>query len=71
MANITVNTQAAAYINRHDQFRTIVAFWKPLLIEYFKMDGEQRRAWRQNDPFLADLVRFAKAVYSLEEGRLD
>ena len=70
MANINVNTQAAGYINAHQKFRDIVTFWKPLLIEYFKMSPEQREAWRQNDPFLADILRFVRAVVDTREDEL-
>lgn len=70
MANITVNTQSAAYLNRHQQFKDIVTFWKPLLIEYFRMDEEQQAAWRQNDPFLADILKLVRAVVTIREDEL-
>jgi hypothetical protein len=62
MANIVVNTQSAAYQNRHQQFKDIVVFWRPLILAWIKSPEEVRDAWRENDPFLNDLLRFVEAV---------
>ena len=52
MANINIDTSAPAYTTRFTQYNEIMQFWKPNLIEYFKMTSEQKQAWRDNDPFL-------------------
>jgi hypothetical protein len=70
MANVNVNTQSAGYITQHANFVAIVTFWKPLLIEFFKLDRDQRQAWRQNDPFLNDILRFVQAVVEEREDNL-
>lgn len=70
MADVTVNTQSVAYQNRRTQFQQIVSFWRPLLIAYFKSDKELRAAWRENDPFLNDLLRFTEAVNRFDSENL-
>ncbi len=62
MAQITVNTQSAAYANRHNQFRDIVSYWRPLIRQWIKSDQETRQIWRDNDPFLHDILRFYEAI---------
>jgi hypothetical protein len=49
MANINIDTTAAGYQNRLTQYNEIMQFWKPNLIEFFKMDQEQRQAYREMD----------------------
>lgn len=70
MANITVNTQSAAYQNRHADFIAIVQFWRPLLKEYFRTPAPQAALWRAADPFLNDLLRFCEAVDRFQEDNL-
>jgi hypothetical protein len=62
MADIIIDTSAPAYTTRHAQFQQIVQFWGPILKEYFNQRLEAREAWRENDPFLNDLLRFAERV---------
>jgi hypothetical protein len=65
--NVTVNTSAPAYTTRHQQFQEIVTFWKPILQVYAQLEGEERDAWRENDPFLNDLIRFTEKVQGFKE----
>jgi hypothetical protein len=62
MADIIIDTSAPAYTTRHTEFRQIVQFWGPILKEYFNSRQEMKEAWRANDPFLNDLLRFAERV---------
>jgi hypothetical protein len=62
MADVSVNTEAVAYKNRHNQFRAVVGFWIPVIQEYFTKTEDVREEWRQNDPFLRDLLRFVREV---------
>lgn len=70
MANINIDTTAAGYQNRLTQYNEIMAFWKPNLIEYFKMDSEQQEAWRQADPFLDRILTVTQAITELREENL-
>lgn len=67
MANVTINTQAAGYQTRLTQYNDIMAFWKPNLIEFFKMDREQRQAWRAADPFLDRILTVTRAIAELRD----
>ena len=67
MANVTINTQAAGYQTRLSQYNEIMQFWKPNLIEFFKMDQEQRQAWRQADPFLDRILTVTQAITELRD----
>ena len=67
MANINIDTQAAAYQTRLTQYNEIMAFWKPNLIEFFKMDPEQQQAWRAADPFLDRILKVTEAITELRE----
>lgn len=71
MADINIDTSAAGYQTRLTQFNQIVQFWKPLLKEYFDMNEEQQQAWRDNDPFLNNILRFCEAVEKRSEKDLD
>lgn len=66
MADINVDTQSAAYLNRHTQFQEIVSFWRPKILQYFSLEEDQQQAWRDNDPFLNDLLRFSEAVSKID-----
>jgi hypothetical protein len=70
MANVTINTQAAGYQTRLTQYNEIMQFWKPNLIEFFKMDQEQRQAWRAADPFLDRILKVTAAITELREENL-
>jgi len=70
MANITIDTTAPAYQTRLTQYNEIMQFWKPNLIEFFKMDQEQRQAWRQADPFLDRILTVTQAITELREEEL-
>jgi hypothetical protein len=67
MANVTINTQAPAYQTRLTQYNDIMAFWKPNLQEFFKMNKEQRQAWRANDPFLDRILTVTQAIAELRD----
>lgn len=67
MANINIDTTAAGYQNRLTQYNDIMAFWKPNLIEFFKMDREQRQAWRAADPFLDRILTVTQAITELRD----
>jgi hypothetical protein len=71
MPNIDIDTQSAAYQNRHNQFRQIVGFWRPQLITYFSLSREQQLAWRAADPFLNDLLRFVKVTSTFRGEHID
>jgi hypothetical protein len=70
MANINIDTTAPAYQNRLTQYNEIMQFWKPNLIEFFKMDEEQRQAWRAADPFLDRILTVTQAITELREENL-
>jgi hypothetical protein len=70
MANINIDTTAAGYQNRLTQYNEIMQFWKPNLIEFFKMDPEQRQAWRAADPFLDRILKVTAAITELREEEL-
>ena len=70
MANINIDTTAAGYQNRLTQYNEIMQFWKPNLIEFFKMDEEQRQAWRAADPFLDRILKVTAAITELREEEL-
>lgn len=65
MANINIDTSAAGYQTRLTQYNDIMAFWKPNIIEYFKMTQEQRDAWRAADPFLDRILKVSEAISNL------
>jgi hypothetical protein len=67
MANINIDTSAAGYQNRLTQYNEIMQFWKPNLIEYFKMTSEQQEAWRAADPFLDRILKVTAAITNLQE----
>lgn len=67
MANINIDTTAPAYQTRLTQYNDIMAFWKPNLIEYFKMTQEQQDAWRASDPFLDRILKVTEAITNLQE----
>lgn len=67
MANVSIDTQAAGYQNRLTQYNEIMQFWKPNLVEFFKMDPEQRQAWRAADPFLDRILTVTKAITELRD----
>jgi hypothetical protein len=67
MANVTIDTQAAGYQTRLTQYNEIMQFWKPNLIEFFKMDPEQRQAWRAADPFLDRILKVTQAITELRD----
>lgn len=62
MANINIDTTAPAYQTRLTQYNEIMAFWKPYLIEYFKLNAPAQQAWRQNDPFLRRILQVNRAI---------
>jgi hypothetical protein len=70
MANINIDTTAAGYQNRLTQYNEIMQFWKPNLIEYFKMTQEQKQAWRAADPFLDRILTVTQAITELREENL-
>jgi hypothetical protein len=70
MANINIDTSAAGYQTRLTQYNEIMQFWKPNLIEFFKMDEEQRQAWRAADPFLDRILKVTAAITELREEEL-
>jgi hypothetical protein len=70
MANINIDTTAAGYQNRLTQYNEIMQFWKPNLIEFFKMNPEQKQAWRQADPFLDRILTVTQAITELREENL-
>ena len=70
MANVSIDTQAAGYQNRLTQYNEIMAFWKPYLVEFFKMNHEQRQAWRAADPFLDRILTVTQAITELREESL-
>ena len=57
MPQLQVDTQSAAYQTRHQQFQDIVSFWMPQLRKYRRLPPAMRQAWRDNDPFLNDMLR--------------
>ena len=65
MANVVIDTQAAGYQNRLSQYNDIMAFWKPHIVAYFKMNVEQREAWRAADPFLDRILKVSAAIANL------
>lgn len=65
MANINIDTSAAGYQTRLTQYNEIMAFWKPNIVEYFKMTGEQQQAWRAADPFLDRILKVSEAISNL------
>jgi hypothetical protein len=67
---IDIDTQAQAYKGRHTDFTSIVAFWKPHLIEYLKMNAAQQEAWRASDPFLNDILLFIEKFNAFEADQL-
>lgn len=63
MADLTVDTTSPAYTTRHTQFTDIVGFYGPRLRVYFALkDAEGQKAWRQQDPFLHDILEFARKI---------
>lgn len=70
MANINIDTSAPAYTTRFTQYNEIMQFWKPNLIEYFKMTPEQQQAWRDNDPFLNRILTVTEAITNLQEDQI-
>jgi hypothetical protein len=67
MANVSIDTQAAGYQNRLTQYNEIMQFWKPNLVEFFKMNPEQRQAWRAADPFLDRILTVTQAITELRD----
>jgi hypothetical protein len=65
MANVSIDTQAAGYQNRLTQYNEIMAFWKPYLQQFFKMNEAQRQAWRAADPFLDRILKVTAAITEL------
>jgi hypothetical protein len=70
MANVSIDTQAAGYQNRLTQYNEIMAFWKPNLQEFFKMNRDQRQAWRDADPFLDRILTVTQAITELRDDNL-
>jgi hypothetical protein len=70
MANVNIDTTAPGYQTRLTQYNEIMQFWKPNLIEYFKMNSEQQEAWRQADPFLRRILQVTRAITDLREEEL-
>ena len=70
MANTSINTQSQVYIDKHAEFISIVQFWKPYLIQYFKETPERQQAFRDNIGFFDDVLRFVEAVNKQEEENL-
>ena len=70
MANINIDTNAQAYTSRLTQYNEIMSFWKPNLIEYFKMTPEQQKAWRDNDPFLDRILTVTQAITELHDDNI-
>ena len=70
MANINIDTSAPAYTTRFTQYNEIMQFWKPNLIEYFKMTPEQQQAWRDSDPFLNRILTVTEAITNLQEDQI-
>jgi hypothetical protein len=63
MTDLTIDTTTQAYIDRRADFADIVQFYKPHLRAWHKLgDVAMQDAWRQADPFLDDLLRFAYTV---------
>jgi hypothetical protein len=67
MGNVNIDTTAPGYQNRLTQYNEIMQFWKPNLIEYFKMTPEQQEAWRAADPFLDRILKVTAAITNLQE----
>ena len=67
MANVTIDTTAQAYTRRLNDYNDIMAFWKPYLTEFFKMNREQRQAWRAADPFLDRILTVTQAITELRD----
>ena len=70
MANINIDTTAAGYQNRLTQYNEIMQFWKPNLVEFFKMNQEQRQAWRAADPFLDRILTVTQAITELRDDNI-
>jgi hypothetical protein len=64
---VDIDTTAAGYQTRFTQYNDIMAFWKPHIIKYYKMNKSQREAWRAADPFLDRLLTVTKAINTLSE----
>jgi len=67
MANIVIDTTSQQYTRRFTDYNDIMAFWKPNLIEFFKMNQEQRQAWRAADPFLDRILKVTQAIAELRD----
>jgi len=68
MPDLTVDTGAQAYTRRRGQFADIVGFWGPRLKLYFQLDADSKVAWRAQDPFLDDILRFNEKVSNKSHG---
>ena len=62
MADLAVDTTAPAYATRRQQFSDIVGFYGPRLKFYFQLSSDDKREWRQNDPFLRDILDFSRKI---------
>jgi hypothetical protein len=62
MADLTVDITAQAYTKRHNDFADIVSFWNPRLKLYFQLTSVQRQEWRDQDPFLDDIMRWHERI---------
>jgi hypothetical protein len=67
MGNVNIDTTAPGYQNRLTQYNEIMQFWKPNLVEYFRMNVERRAAWRAADPFLDRILTVTEAITNLQE----
>lgn len=62
MANVTINTNSAAYRNAQSKLDDVIAALAPLLHEYLDLDADARAAWDARDPLIGKIVAFSNAV---------
>ena len=62
MSDLTVDTTLPAYSTRRQQFAEIVGFYGPRLKFYFQLSTDDQKTWRQDDPFLRDILDFSRKI---------
>jgi len=67
MADLNVDTTSAGYQQRLQQFRDIRGYYAPKIRKYMRLSGTQKKAWRQRDPLLRDLLDFARKVHMAKD----
>ena len=68
MADLTFDTTAPAYTTRRTQFADIVQFWNPRLELYVQLTPAQQQQWRDQDPFLDDIIRWVEKITNEGKG---